>query len=52
LSDEEEIKDSVIGQFEKVQRSKTKFKCHMKDVIISFGGKDVILKRATAELIY
>ena len=42
----------ITGQWEKVQRTKQKYKCVLKDVICHINGKDYILKKLNADIDY
>lgn len=48
----EEPKDEIACQYEKVQRSKQRFKCQLKDVIMHIKGNDYVVRRVTAEIEY
>ena len=39
----------LLGQFEKVSRSKSKWKCLLKDGIVTINGRDIAFSRATGE---
>ncbi|KAJ3054968.1 hypothetical protein HK097_000193 [Rhizophlyctis rosea] len=48
--DEEQDTDNlVLCQYEKVNRIKNKWKCTLKDGIVSVGGKDYLFNRATGD---
>ncbi len=49
---ENEPADFITAQYEKVQRTKQKYKCMFKDVIIHINGKDYVLKRINADIEY
>ena len=42
-------KSIVLCMYEKVHRTKNKWKCQLKDGIISIGGKDWVFSRANGE---
>jgi len=42
----------ITAHFEKVNRTKNKFRCILTDVMIHVNGKDYILKRMTADISY
>ncbi|OUS42018.1 transcription factor IIA, alpha/beta subunit-domain-containing protein [Ostreococcus tauri] len=44
-----ESADVLLGQFEKVSRTKSKWKCFLKDGIITVDGKDLAFSRAVGE---
>ena len=48
--DEESIKDVVLGQFEKVHRSKAKWKVNLKNCVATINGVDYLLKKVTGEM--
>lgn len=54
--EEEELDDNppdfITAQYEKVQRTKQKYKCVFKDVIIHIKGKDYVVKRVNADIEY
>ncbi len=47
-----EVRDTITAQFEKVQRTKQKYKCIFKDVIIHMNGRDFVVRKMTAEIEY
>lgn len=47
-----EPEDSISALYEKVQRTKTKFRCFLNDVMIHIKGKDYVLKKLTADIEY
>lgn len=47
---EDSIKDVVLGQFEKVQRSKAKWKINLKNCVATINGRDYLLKKVTGEM--
>jgi hypothetical protein len=48
--DEDLIKDVVLGQFEKVHRSKAKWKVNLKNCVATINGVDYLLKKVTGEM--
>ena len=42
-------KSIVLCMYEKVHRTKNKWKCQLKDGVISIGGKDWVFNRANGE---
>jgi len=48
--DEDLIKDVVLGQFEKVHRSKAKWKVNLKNCVATVNGVDYLLKKVTGEM--
>jgi hypothetical protein len=42
----------INANFRKVQRTKTKFRCQLEDVMIHINGKDYIVKNMTADITY
>jgi transcription initiation factor TFIIA large subunit len=48
--DEAAVTNVVLGQFEKVQRSKNKWKVVLKDCILTLDGRDYLLRRCTGEM--
>lgn len=48
--DEAAIKDVALGQFEKVQRSKSKWKIVLKDCILTLNGRDYLVRRCQGEM--
>ncbi len=50
--EDEDYKDRIVAQYEKVQRTKHKYKCQFKDVIMQIEGKEYVLKRLQAEIDY
>lgn len=54
--DEEEYDDNpadfITAQYEKVQRTKQKYKCIFKDVVMHINGKDYVVKRINADIEY
>ena len=49
---DEEPDDMIQAHFEKVNRTKNKFRCVLTDVMIHINGKDFILKKRTADIFY
>lgn len=47
---DEECDNVVIAQFEKVSRTKNKWKCQLKDGIINIDGRDYLFNRASGEM--
>lgn len=52
VDDDEEAEDLINANFRKVQRTKTKFRCQLEDVMIHINGKDYIVKNMTADIAY
>jgi transcription initiation factor TFIIA large subunit len=48
--DEAAVTNVVLGQFEKVQRSKSKWKVVLKDCILTLNGRDYLVRRCTGEM--
>lgn len=48
--DEDAIKDVILGQFDKVHRSKAKWRINLKNCIATIGGRDYVLKKVTGEM--
>ncbi len=48
--DEAAVTNVVLGQFEKVQRSKSKWKVVLKDCILTLNGRDFLVRRCTGEM--
>jgi Transcription factor IIA, alpha/beta subunit len=48
--DEEAINEVVLGQFEKVHRSKAKWKVNLKNCVATINGVDYLLKKVTGEM--
>ena len=44
--------DILLGQFEKVSHTKSKWKCSLKDGIFSVNGRDVAFSRALGEFLW
>lgn len=44
--------DILLGQFEKVSHTKSKWKCSLKDGIFSVNGRDVAFSRAIGEFLW
>jgi len=53
LGDVDDLKDNIpnliLAQFDKVTRSKSKWKCVMKDGVMNLNGKDYIFNKASGE---
>ena len=47
---EDEVKDCMLGQFDKVQRSKARWRVGFKDCILTLGGRDYLLHKVTGEM--
>lgn len=47
--DEEENGDTILCTYDKVQRVKNKWKCTLKDGVMSLGGKEWIFQKGTGE---
>ena len=45
-------KDFIAAQYEKVHRTKAKYKCIFKDVVIHMNGKDYVVKKINADIEY
>ena len=50
--DDEEPDDMINAHFEKVQRTKNKFRCTLNDVMVHIKGKDFILSKLYADIQY
>ena len=48
--DEASVNNVVLGQFEKVQRSKSKWKVVLKDCVLTLNGRDYLVRRCTGEM--
>jgi len=48
--DEAAVSNVVLGQFEKVQRSKSKWKVVLKDCVLTLNGRDYLVHRCTGEM--
>lgn len=48
--DEDAVANVVLGQFEKVQRSKAKWKVALRDCVATIEGRDYLLRKATGEM--
>lgn len=46
---DENITDTLICTFEKVQRTKNKWKLNLKDGVLTVNGKDYLFQRANGE---
>lgn len=42
----------LLGQFEKVSRTKSKWKCFLKDGIVTVNGRDLVFSRAAGEFVW
>ena len=40
----------MLGQFEKVQRSKSKWKVVLKDCVVTLNGRDYLLRKCNGEM--
>ena len=49
---DDEPEDMIQAHFDKVNRTKNKFRCVLSDVMIHINGKDYILKKMTADIEY
>ena len=48
--DESKVKNMVFGQFERVHRSKNKWKVNLKGCVASINGRDYLFKKLTGEM--
>jgi hypothetical protein len=48
--DESKVKNVVLGQFERVHRSKNRWKVNLKGCIANINGKDYLFKKLTGEM--
>jgi transcription initiation factor TFIIA large subunit len=48
--EDEQCDDVVIAQFEKVSRTKTKWRCQLKDGIMNIDGRDHVFHAASGEM--
>lgn len=48
--EEEDCANVVIAQFEKVSRTKNRWKCQLKDGIITINGRDYLFNKASGEM--
>lgn len=48
--DESSVKDVIVGMFDKVHRSKNKWKVNLKDCVVTIKGRDYLLKKATGDM--
>lgn len=48
--DDQEISNIVVGQFEKVQRARGKWKVHLKDGVMRINGKDYLFHTAVGDM--
>lgn len=44
--------NTIAAQYEKVQRTKQKYRCQFKDVILHVNGKDYVLRKLQADIDY
>ena len=51
-ADKPPAEDLVNAVFKKVQRTKTKFRCQLEDVMIHIAGKDLVAKSLAADISY
>jgi transcription initiation factor TFIIA large subunit len=47
---ENECKDTLYAQYEKVHRVKNKWKCSFKDAVLQINGKEYVFDKVTGEL--
>ena len=50
LEPEQESKDFLLAQYEKVHRVRSKWKCIFKDVILFINGKEYVFEKVHGEL--
>ncbi len=50
--DEEEVENLLIGQFDKVNKMKNRWKVSMKDCVFHINGRDFLFKKCTAEFFW
>jgi len=48
-SEDLKIDDLVLAQFEKVSRTKNRWKCILKDGVMHLNNKDILFSKATGE---
>lgn len=48
--DESKVKNMVLGQFERVHRSKNRWKVNLKGCVANINGKDYLFKKLTGEM--
>lgn len=48
--DESKVKNVVLGQFERVHRSKNRWKVNLKGCVANINGKDYLFKKLTGEM--
>lgn len=47
--DDDDLGDSILCTYDKVQRVKNKWKCALKDGVMSVGGKEYVFHKGTGE---
>ena len=50
--DEAAMKDMLLGEYIKVTRTKVKYKCDFRNVIMCIRGKDYVVRTLTADFDY
>ncbi len=50
--DDQQIANIVVGQFEKVARSRQKWKVHLKDGVMRINGKDHLFHTAVGDMLF
>ena len=50
INNEDEGRDFLYTQYEKVHRVKSKWKCNFKDAVLQINGKEYIFDRIVGEL--
>lgn len=48
--DEDSIKNVILGQFDKVHRTKAKWRINLKNCVATVNGRDYLLKKITGEM--
>ncbi len=48
--DESKVKNIVLGQFERVHRSKNRWKVNLKGCVANINGRDFLFKKLTGEM--
>jgi transcription initiation factor TFIIA large subunit len=48
--EDEQCANVVIAQFDKVSRTKSKWRCHLKDGIMNINGRDYLFHTANGEM--
>lgn len=48
--EDEKFENRVIAQFEKVNRTKNRWKCSLKDGVMHLNGQDYLFSKATGEM--